>query len=553
MNVSELLVSALERDGVRYVFGYPGDENLPFVEAVRASEQIRFVLTQHEAGAGFMAAAHGYQTGRLAVAMGTLGAGATNLVTSVAHAWLAELPMLVITGQKPMLDNRQGRYQLIDVVDVMRPITKMTVSVPSAQALPGLVADAAQRALTSPQGPVHLELPVDIAALDASGVELLPRSTIEAATAADGAIAAAVHRLAAARRPLVLIGAGASTRHAVAPAMRAFLDHTGLPFTATMMGKGVGDETSPRFMGTAGMPAMGVPHCAVQHADLIISVGHNVMEKAPFTMTTDGPDVVHVHEHPATPDTIWFPQEQVVGDIAHTLTGLTAALDRIPAWDLDGFTKLGAAYRMAITAGDDDTDGVPVKPQAVSAAVREALGPADILSLDNGIHKLWMTRNYPASQPRTVMVDSALGSMGPGIPAAIAAKLVHPRRRVVAVVGDGGFLMTGQELATAVRLDLDLVVLVFNDAGLGMIRIKQQMDGLQTHGVDFGAVDLAAVAEGYGAQGHRPGSGAEVAVALEKAFARGGVHVIDVPVDYGENAPLLMSLRMIDCGAILDT
>ena len=553
VNVSQLLVSALERASVRFVFGYPGDENLPFLDAVRASSQMDFVLTRHESGAGFMAAAHGYQTGDLAVVMSTLGAGATNLTTSVAHAYLAELPMIAITGQKPVLDNTQGRYQIVDVVDVMRPITKFTASVPSAEALPGLIAEAVHQALEYPQGPVHLELPVDIAALDASGVELLPSTTSPRPGPAPAAIEAVVDRLREAKRPVVLIGSAANLRWDLTEPLRRFLDATQLPFVATMMGKGVGDETSPNFVGTSAMPERGFPKCAFAHADLILSVGHNVMEKAPFTMTKDGPDVIHIHENAATADTIWFPSLQLLGDMGLSFDALTEALTPLPDWDLDGFVKLGQGMREAIAPNPGLPTGVPIKPQLVVPAIREALEPTDIVSLDNGIHKLWLTRNYIASEPRTVMVDSALGAMGPGIPAAIATKLVYPDRRVVAVIGDGGMLMTGQELETAVRLDIDLTVLVFNDSGLGMIRLKQKMDGYETHGVDFANPDIIGFAQAFGAHGHRLTDALDLPGLLEESHSRGGVHLIDIPIDYGENGPLMKSLKMLDCHSVLSS
>ena len=228
------------------------------------------------------------------------------------------------------------------------------------------------------------------------------------------------------------------------------------------------------------------------------------------------------------------------------------ALDTLPEWELDGFANLARAMRSAIALDDAHaTAGPRIKPQAVAAAVRAVLDPKDVVTLDNGIHKLWLTRNYLASEPRTVQVDSALGAMGPGIPAAIATKLAFPERRVVAVVGDGGFLMTGQELETAVRLNLDLCVLVFNDGGLGMIRLKQTMMGLENHGVDFANPDIATLAGAYGAHGHKVTDASLLEGMLSDAFSSGGVHLFDVPVDYGENPILLKSMRMIDCASII--
>ncbi len=551
MNAAEQLVDALVAEGVSLVFGIPGDENLPFVEAVSASDDITFVLTRHEAAAGFMAAAHGHLTGRLAVAMSTLGAGATNLMTSVAHAWLAESPMIVLTGQKPVLDNTQGRYQLLDVVELMTPITKSATSVPSAAALPGIIAEAIHVALEYPQGPVHIELPLDVASEPIGPHPLLPIGRAEQPVASNAAIENAATVLSNADRPLILLGGSANARDGVPDAVRNLIATTGIPFICTMMGKGVGDETSDQFLGSAGMPGMGFPHCAVQHSDVVLAVGHNVMEKAPFIMDpADERTVIHLHDSEATADTIWFPQHQVVGDMAHTLTELSARLANA-SWHLDGFEKLrGAAVAALMAEPSDPIEGV-LKPQHVARTVRGFMAPEDIISLDNGIHKLWMTRNYPALAPRTILVDSALGSMGTGVPAAIAAKLVYPERKVVAVIGDGGFLMSGQEIETAVRLGLDLTVVIFNDGGLGMIRLKQQMLGNAVHGVEFGSVEVSSYAAGFGASGVSVASPDELADALSNAATSGGVHVIDVPVDYGENAKLMASMKMLDCAAIV--
>ena len=553
MNVAEQLVEALENQGVTHVFGIPGDENLPFIEAVSASDQINFILTRHEAAAGFMAAAHGHLTGQLAVAMSTLGAGSTNLMTAVAHAWLAESPMIVLTGQKPIMDNLQGRYQLLDVVGLMTPITKAATSVTSAAGLPAIIAEAIHTALEYPQGPVHIELPLDVSNEPVGPHPLLEIGRASQPVPPESALAEAATKLMEADRPLVLIGASANAREAVPSALRDFLSATGIPFICTMMGKGVGDEMSDQFLGSAGMPGMGPPHCAVQHSDVVLAVGHNVMEKSPFIMQPDdGRTVIHLHDSPATADTIWFPQHQVVGDMAHSIRELTGRLADT-SWTLDGFAKIRAAAMAAMMV--EPTDPIPgvLKPQHVARTVRAAMGPEDIVSLDNGIHKLWMTRNYPALAPRTILVDSALGSMGTGIPAAIAAKIVYPEKNVVAVIGDGGFLMSGQEVETAVRLKLDLSVLIFNDGGLGMIRLKQEMLDNTVHGVNFGSVDVASFAGGFGATGVRVTNADELSQALTDAAASGGLHIIDVPVDYGENAKLMMQMKMLDCEGIVNS
>jgi len=425
--------------------------------------------------------------------------------------------------------------------------------VASAASIPRVIAEAIHLALEYPQGPVHIELPVDVSAEPIGPHPLLPIGRAPQAVASESAISNAATLLENAERPLVLLGASANSRLAVPAALREFLAATGIPFICTMMGKGVGDEMSDQFLGSAGMPGMGPPHCAVQHSDMVLAVGHNVMEKSPFIMAPeDDRTVIHLHDSPATADTIWFPQEQLVGDMAHSLRELTQRLDG-KSWALDGFAKIRAAAMTAMMAEPEDPIPGVLKPQHVARTVRSAMGPDDIISLDNGIHKLWMTRNYPALAPRTILVDSALGSMGTGIPAAIAAKLIYPDKQVVAVIGDGGFLMSGQEVETAVRLGLNLSVLIFNDGGLGMIRLKQQMLGNNVHGVDFGSVEVASYAAGFGATGVRVTSAEELGAALANATETGGVHVIDVPVDYSENAKLMKLMKMIDCDSIVNS
>lgn len=549
MNAADLLVRALANEGVEYVFGIPGDENLHFMEALRKQEKIRFVLTRHEQAAGFMAAAYGRLTGKLAVAMSTLGAGATNLTTAVAHAHLAAMPMMIVTGQKSVRDNRQGRYQLVDVVDVMRPITKYAASVPSGQMLPAMVREAMMRALEGRQGPVHLELPDDVM-LDEQLGPMVPCRHGDTPVPSAGSIAQAAQLLRKAQRPLIMVGGGTrANRPEVSRALRAFVAKTGIPFVATMMGKGVAEERGPLYLGTSIMPA-DYSGCAVQAADLILNVGHDVMEKPSFVMKPGGEQtVIHLNPFPAHGDTVYFPQHQVVGDMAAGLDALTAAVESSPQWDLEPLLAAGRAMQTSVARGADDASA-PAKPQYVVATLRAFMGDEDILSLDNGVHMMWMTRNYPAYQPNTTLIDHALGSMGISLPAAIAAKLVHPERKVVVVTGDGGFMMNSQELETAVRLGLDLVVVVFDDNGLGMIRMKQGADGYPRFGVDFGNPDLTLYARSFGAQGHRLDDPATLPALLERAAAEGGVHVIDVPIDVSQNKALFAEMRSVDCSSL---
>lgn len=547
-NTSEQLVAALAAEGVEYVFGIPGDENLHFMEALRKDGRIQFVLFRHEQAAGFAAAAYGRLTGKLAVAMSTLGAGATNLTTPVAHAYLAAMPMLVLTGQKAVRDNRMGQYQLVDVVDVMRPITKFAAKVPSGPMAASLLRQAMMSALDGRQGPAHLELPDDVAR-DTELGPMVPCEHGDIPVATGASIARAAELIREARRPLIMVGGGTrANRPEVASAVRRLIDRTQIPFVATMMGKGVADESSPLYLGCSIMPG-DYPNCAVQAADVILNIGHDVMEKPTFFMRPgDGRAVIHVNPFAARGDNAYFPQAQVVGDMADALGRLAEHLALNPAWDHDGFLRVGQAMRDSVDRAAADTS-FPARQGHLIACLRDFMADDDILSLDNGVHMMWATRNFHARKPNTMLIDHALGSMGISLPAAIAAKLVHPERKVVVVTGDGGFAMNSQEVETAVRLGLDLIIVVFNDNALGMIAMKQKADGYANFGVGFHNPDFVAFARSYGAVGHRLDEPARFRGLLDEAAAAGGVHIIDAPVDPMQNMALMKEMRSVDCGS----
>jgi acetolactate synthase-1/2/3 large subunit len=360
-------------------------------------------------------------------------------------------------------------------------------------------------------------------------------------------IAKAAELIHNAKRPLIMVGGGTrANRPEVASALRALIEKTQIPFVATMMGKGVAEERGPLYIGTSILPG-DYPNCAVQAADLILNVGHDVMEKPTFHMKPDdGRTVIHLNPFAAQGDNVYFPQHQVVGDMAVALDGLAAALAPNPAWDFGPMLRAGEAMQASIARMATDASA-PAKQGYIVQQLREFMGDDDILSLDNGIHMLWTTRNYGAYQPNTMLIDHALGSMGISLPAAIAAKLVHPERKVVVVSGDGGFMMNSQDLETAVRLKLDLIVVVFNDSGYGMIRAKQMADGLGHFGVEFNNPDFVAFANSFGAHGHRLDDPGQFRALLDEAVDQGGVHVIDVPVDKKQDMALMKEMKSVDC------
>lgn len=539
---------------MEYIFGIPGEENLDLLNALKDSS-IRLILTRHEQAAGFMAATYGRLTGRTGVCLATLGPGATNLVTAAAYAQLGAMPMLMITGQKPIKASKQGEFQIVDVVDMMQPLTKYTRQLSSAHYIPARVREAFRRAEDERPGAVHLELPEDIAR-EQTEASVIRRSRFENPRASETSISQASDMIQSARRPLLLLGAGANRRH-TCQALRAFIDKTGIPFFTTQMGKGVIDERHPQYLGAAALSGEDFLHRAIEAADLIINVGHDVVEKPPFIMNgeadtdpaEDNPDiagagragsarVIHVNYVTAAVDAVYHPHQGVIGDIADSIERLTATIEVSPGWDFGRFLEVKRHLDAHLQEGADDAR-FPVYPQRLVAEVRRAMPDNGIVALDNGIYKIWFARNYPACLPNTVLLDNALASMGAGLPSAMAAKLVHPERRVLAVCGDGGFMMNSQELETAVRLGLDLVVLVLRDDAYGMIKWKQTDMGFEDFGLDYGNPSFVDYARCYGAHGHRVEAADQLAPLLERCLASPGVHLIEAAVDYSDNDRLL--------------
>jgi acetolactate synthase I/II/III large subunit len=533
---SDLFVRALENEGVEYVFAVPGEENLDLLDSLRASS-IKLILNRHEQGAAFMAATYGRLTGKAGVCMATLGPGATNFTTPAAYAHLGGFPLIMITGQKPIKKSKQGQFQIVDVVGLFRPICKMSKQIVSGNAIPSLVREAFRLAEEERPGAVLLELPEDIAAEPATA-ELIVPHTRHYAVADNVVLDLAAEEIMRAKRPLVLVGAGANRKH-VREAVSAFVEQLGLPFFTTQMGKGVVDERSEYFLGTAALSDDDYLHRYIHASDLIINIGHDVVEKPPFFMETHGQRVIHVNYRSAQVDPVYFPQLEVVGDLARSLERLTLKLSGHCGFDLSLFREVRAEVLERIYEGKGD-ERFPMVPQRVVSDVRAVMGERDIIALDNGVYKLWFARNYETYFPNTILLDNALATMGAGLPSAMLVSLIRPNRRVLAVCGDGGFMMNSQELETAVRLKLNLVVLVLNDSSYGMIRWKQTGSGLQDWGLQFGNPDFVAYANSYGAHGHRVRAAADLVPIIESAFAAGGVHLVDLPVDYSDNQRLLI-------------
>jgi acetolactate synthase I/II/III large subunit len=534
VKASDLLVASLENEGVDRIFGIPGEENLDVVESLRRSS-IELILTRHEQAAAFMAATHGRLTGKPGVCLTTLGPGALNLTTGAAYAQLGAMPMIMITGQKGILSSRQAQFQIVDIVGVMRPLTKLSRQIISPATIPTIVREAFRVAQEERPGPVHLELPEDIAAAATEDHRLIPPHPVEIPLASEGALERAALIVMKAERPLVMLGAAAS-RPRSSSDLAQFVLRTRIPYFTTQMGKGTVPGGTELYMGTAALSERDYVHEAIDRADLIITIGHDTVEKPPFIMGANGPQVIHIGYQPASVEQVYFPQTEVIGDLGPSLRLLADRLDgKIPNAQALLPLREGILSRIAARATEER-----LTPQRLVHDVREVMPPDGILALDNGMYKIWFARNYRTRVANTLLLDNALATMGAGLPSAIMAALLYPNRRVMAVCGDGGFMMNSQELETAVRLKLNLVVLVIEDHAFGMIRWKQAVDHFPDFGMTFGNPDFVKYAEAYGARGTRVEAVGELQPALEAAFAGGGVHLLAVPIDYSENTRVLV-------------
>jgi acetolactate synthase I/II/III large subunit len=533
---SDLLVAALENEGVTQIFGVPGEENLDVVESLREST-IELIVTRHEQSAAFLAATYGRLTGRPGVCISTLGPGALNLATGAAYALLGGMPIVLITGQKGIMSSRQARFQIVDMIATMRPLTKSTRQIVSTATIPTLVRDAFRVAMEERPGPVHLELPEDIAGEETPDIPMVSPHDIDLPIAPPAALDRAAAMILQAKRPIVMLGAGAS-RPRLTAGLNGFIRRLQLPFFTTQMGKGSVAGGANLYMGTAALSERDYVHEAIDRADLILAIGHDTIEKPPFIMGPGGPKVIHIGYTPATVEQVYFPHAEVVGDVGPSLNLLADRLEgRLPPES--PLLPLRQHILARITDRADE-DRFPPTPQRIVRDIRKVMPEDGIVALDNGMYKIWFARNYRTRVANTLLLDNALATMGAGLPSAMMAAMLYPKRRVMAVCGDGGFMMNSQEMETAVRLKLNLVVVILEDSAYGMIRWKQAVDNFADWGLTFNNPDFVKYAEAYGASGAQVGATEDLIPTLDAAFKAGGVHLITVPIDYSENIRVLV-------------
>ena len=524
---SEVFVECLEAEGVRYVFGIPGEETLDLNESL-ADSTVEFIPVRHEQGGAYMADAYGRLTGRAGVCLGTLGPGATNLVTAVADAFLDRAPLVALTGQSDIERMHKESHQYIDLIGIMRPIVKWNARVSSPEIIPEVVRKAFAVAESEKPGSTHLELPEDVMQqpLDASP---LPRHAPVRPEPGGKELQRAADMIDAARNPLALAGNGAVRGHA-ARALRAFVHNTGIPVAETFMAKGLVDYEDPKALGTVGLQTRDYEMAGFDDADLVIAIGYDLVEHSPkhWNPRRDK-QIIMIDSVAAEVDQNFVPDVELIGDIAHVLARLAAGCTR--SQTTAGTSRLHEVVMGALNDARDD-DHFPMRPPRVLWDIREALGPDDILVSDVGLHKLWIGRMFPAHEPGTVLIANGLAGMGFALPTAIGAKLVYPDRKVIAVSGDGGFLMNMQELETARRLGTAVVNIVWENAQFGSIVWKQDKKFGRHFGVDFGNPDFVKLAEAFGLPAWRCSSADDFPRLLADALAKHMPSLIVVPIDY---------------------
>lgn len=546
MKAAELLVKCLEAEGVEYIFGVPGEENAHFMMALENSP-LRFILTRHEQGAAFMADAYGRLTGRAAVCLGTLGPGATNLVTGVADANMDRAPVVVITGQADMKRQHKESHQSMDVVGLFKPVTKWAHSIVHPDIIPEMVRKAFKLAETEKPGACHIELPEDVANEEASTVPIAPER-VRRPVPDDKIVDRAMEMIRGAKRPLILAGNGAIRKRA-SNQLRRFVEATGIDVVTTFMGKGAIPYTWPQSLYTIGLQSKDVVACAVDSADVVITLGYDLVEYHPrFWNEGNTHKIIDIDFEPADVDENFRVDVEIVGDLAHTLWMLN---ERVAADPVHFDVKQHRAAREAMTAElakhkDDDTEGF-IRPQKVLWDVREVLEPDDIVLSDVGAHKMWIARHFHCIVPNTCLIPNGFCSMGFALPGAIGTKLVHPDRRVLAICGDGGFMMNVQEMETAKRLGTNIVVMVWEDRAYGLIEWKQEAEFGRHVDLSFENPDFMKLADSFGWKGFRAENARDLEQTLRDAFDCGEPALVVVPIDYSENMKLSRRLGHLVC------
>jgi acetolactate synthase I/II/III large subunit len=550
VKASDLLVKCLEGEGLEYIFGVPGEENADFMMSLEQSTKIKFILTRHEQGAAFMAEVYGRLTGNPAGALGTLGPGATNLITGVADSNMDRAPMLVLTGQGSTDRLHKESHQIMDVVSMFKPVTKWATTILNPDTIPEIVRKAVRLARTEKPGAVHIELPEDIASEDSDAEPLVPRR-FRRSVPDEKIINQAFAMLAKAKRPVIIAGNGCIRRRA-SKQLRLLCEKTGIGVVSTFMAKGCVDMDADYCLYTVGLGSKDRVAKAIDDADLVITLGFDMVEYHPQLWNANkDKHILHIDFLPTEIDEHYHPETEVIGDLAHALWMLNEKVVANGLPDYDFANQKRCRIEMAADFAeykDDQTEGL-IRPQKAIWDARQAMGPHDILLSDVGAHKMWIARHYQCHEPNTCLIPNGFCSMGFALPGAIAASIVYPERRILAIAGDAGFLMNVQEMETAKRIGSNITVMVWEDNAYGLIAWKQENHFGKHTDLAFGNPDWKLLAQAFGWRGHYVSKSADLASTLDAALAEPGPSLLVIPIDYRENQILTKRLGEITCAS----
>ncbi len=543
MQASDLFVQCLEAEGIEYIFGVPGEENAHFMMSLEESKTIRFVLTRHEQGAAFMAEIYGRLTGNPAACLGTLGPGATNLITGVADSNMDRAPMLVLTGQGSTRRLHKESHQVMDVVAMFRPVTKWADTIRHADTIPEMVRKAIRIARTEKPGAVHLELPEDIAKQPTNALPMKP-VRFRRPVPDDKVVNNAFEVLSKAKKPIIIAGNGCIRKRA-SKQLRMLCEKTGIGVISTFMAKGCVDMDADYCLYTVGLGTKDRMNFAIDEADVVLALGFDMVEYHPRLWNpSKTKTIIHADFLPAEIDEYYHPQVEVVGDLGHFLWMLNERVNASTGlrFDLANQSNARAVMKADLEEYKDDDQKGLIRPQKAIWDSRAVLGPNDILLSDVGAHKMWIARHYHCHEPNTCLIPNGFCSMGFALPGAIAAALVHPDRRILGISGDAGFLMNVQEMETATRLGVNIVMMVWEDHAYGLIAWKQTNEFGRHTDLAFGNPEWLGLAKAFGWSGHRCENSADLQATLEAAFNEPGPSLVVIPIDYRENAILTKKL-----------
>ncbi len=546
MKASDLFVKCLEEEGIEYIFGVPGEENADFMMSLEKSSSIRFVLTRHEQGAAFMAEIYGRLTGTPAGCLGTLGPGASNLITGVADGNMDRAPMLVLTGQGSTDRLHKESHQVMDVVGMFEPVTKWAETIRHPDTIPEVVRKAVRLARSEKPGAVHIELAEDLAKLDTPAVPLSPRR-FRRSVPDDKIVDRAFELLKNARKPVIIAGNGCIRRRA-SKQLRAMCESTGIGVISTFMAKGAVDMDADYCLYTVGLGSKDRMNLVIDEADLVLTLGFDMVEYHP-RLWNPGKDktIIHADFQPTEIDEYYHPEVEVVGDLAHFLWMINERLaaQGVPQFDTSGQKEARDAMTADLEEYADDQQEGKIRPQKALWDCRQVLGPEDILLSDVGAHKMWIARHYHCHEPNTCLIPNGFCSMGFSLPGAMAASMVYPQRKVLGIAGDAGFLMNVQEMETAKRLNNNITMLVWEDHEYGLIAWKQENEFGRHTDLSFGNPDWLGLAACFGWHGHRCENSADLQGVLRRALDEDGPSLVVIPIDYAENSLLTKKLGEI--------